>query len=733
MSVLSKGQGMATTITRADAQSGARPPGAARLFPRWVFLGVGTVLLLGATLVTYWPAVHAGFVVDDNIHLLNNPVFERGGLGRTWLPWGNIAYWPLTFTMFWAEGQLWTALWAEPDLWKRASVGFHAVNIALHAACALLLWRVLAIIFQGPKSKDQRRAAPGGNVSGPTADSLQPTAFAAWLAAAIFALHPVNVESVAWVSQLKGLLSLLLTLLAVMAYIGHDQRGGWWRWGLAIVFFLLAALAKGAGLTVPAVLLALAWWWRGRLTWRDVLHVVPLILIGAVMAGIEVWRQPTATGVEIVRDDNLLGRTAVAGWAVWFYAWKLTWPLNVCAVYPRWSIDPRIILAYLPGTLGLGILVLAWLNRQRWGRPVVLLGACYTALLLPVLGWAPIYAMQVSLVADHWQYVAMIVPVAVLAGSLRAFLSVAPRADVGQTRASCWTARPSAWGIGPVLGSWGAAVVALLGLGVLAFAHAETYRDAATTFYPDVLRKNPDCWMAEGNWAAALVEAGQSSAAIAHDERALRLNPSFAFAHNNLGDVLARMGQWPQAVAHYKDALRLRPEMPTAHYGLGMALLQVGQRDEGIEELKKALEYQKDYADAHGNLANALVQAGRPWEAIAHHEQALRMKPSDPDVLNNFAWFLATREPQEGGDPARAIHLAYRACAMSTNGGNPLYLGTLAAAYASAGRFDEAIDTAAKGAALARATGQEGIAQAIEGHLAGYRAGQPWRERLPAK
>ena len=350
----------------------------ARLQPlAWSDWLVAAALVAAAYLV-YLPSWHGGFLLDDDIHLLNNPVLKPGGLAGIWVPGGYINYWPLTFTAYWLQFQLWGL---QP-------LGYHLVNLALHALSALLVWRVLV-----------RLQLPG-----------------AMFAAAIFALHPVNVESVAWIAQLKGILSLVLALVSMLFYLDSDRDASRWRYGLAIVAFLLSALAKGTAITLPVVLLACAWWQRGRIEWRDLLRVVPYLLIGAVMAGIELWGQHFMAQGDVIRTDGFFSRAAVAGCAVWFYFGKLLLPLNLCPIYPRWTIDERSVLSYLPGILLVTVLAWAWWGRGAWGRPVVMLIVCYVALLLPVLGFVNITFMQYSLVADHWQYIATIVPCAFLAG-----------------------------------------------------------------------------------------------------------------------------------------------------------------------------------------------------------------------------------------------------------------------------------------------------------------------------
>ena len=191
---------------------------------------------------------------------------------------------------------------------------------------------------------------------------------------------------------------------------GTLRQGGWWRYGLAIGAFLLSTLAKGMVITLPVVLLACAWWQRGRIERRDLLRVLPYLLVGAVMAGVEVRMQHAVGADAMARSDSLLSRAVVAGCAIWFYLGKLVWPLDLCFVYPRWQIDNHNLLSYLPGVFWLIVLALAWRQRCTWGRPIVMLIVCYTALLLPALGFTNIYFMRYSLVSDHWHYAAAIVP-----------------------------------------------------------------------------------------------------------------------------------------------------------------------------------------------------------------------------------------------------------------------------------------------------------------------------------
>ncbi len=222
-----------------------------RSFGRWNWLFAAA--LVATVFLAYQPAWHGAFLWDDDTHLLNNPVLKPGGLSKSWIPGAYLNYWPLTFTAYWLQFKM----------WGLNPTGFHVVNIAVHAISALLVWRILVQL-----------RVPG-----------------AMFAAAIFVLHPVNVESVAWITQLKGLLALLLGLVSVLFFLAHERLGGWWRLALAIAAFGFSALAKGMLITLPVVLLACAGWQRGRIERRDLLRVLPYLLIGAVMTSIEVWAQ----------------------------------------------------------------------------------------------------------------------------------------------------------------------------------------------------------------------------------------------------------------------------------------------------------------------------------------------------------------------------------------------------------------------------------------------------------
>jgi tetratricopeptide (TPR) repeat protein len=596
------------------------------------------------TFVAYQPTWHAGFIWDDERYVSDNSALRSvDGLKGIWIrPGTTIQYYPLVFTSF----------WVEYHLWGLHPFGYHLVNILLHTLNALLLWRVL------------RRLEISG----------------AWLAAAIFAIHPVQVESVAWITERKNVLSGLFYLLAALAYLRFrpltdaKPAGAWdWRvYPLVIALFLAALLSKTVTCSLPAALLLLVWWKTGRVGKRDALALAPLFVLGAALGLVTVQMEKHAGAAGAEWTLSFVQRGLVAGRALWFYAGKLFWPQQLTFNYPRWEIDAGAPWQYLFSVAALAALIALWRLRTRIGRGPLVAVLFFAGTLVPALGFFDLYPFRYSYVADHFQYLACI-----------GLISLA----VSTGTAICKRAGPRGRNLGTV-----AIAIVLLILGVSTWRQARIYQDPET-LWRDTLTKNPAAWM----------------------------------AHNNLGSVFDRLGRLPDAIGEYEEALRLKPDFAEAHYNLGIALVRLGRLPEAMGHWEQALRIKPDFAQVHYNLGVALARLGRLPEAAGIWEQALRVKPDYAEAENSLAWLLATIAPADGGDPVRAVTLSEQACKLTDNRVAG-YLDTLAVAYAAAGRFNEAITTAQKAIELAGTAGQHQLVREIEARLKSYRAGQAWRE-----
>jgi tetratricopeptide (TPR) repeat protein len=342
---------------------------------------LGAVLILGMVAAVYIPAMKAGFVWDDDSMLTQNIVLKPNGLHRSWFTTEQPNYWPIT----------WTSYWIENKLWGLNPTGYHLTNILIHALCAILIWRIL-----------RRLKIPW---------SLP--------IALVFAVHPVAVESVAWISQRKTILAMLFFLISLLTYLKFEESRSRPLYGCALASFVLALLSKGSVVGLPVVLLLCAWWRRGRIQRRDIVRSLPFFAASAVMSAVEIWFQVhQSIGADVVRGDGLLARAAGAGTAVWFYILKTLWPARLIFVYPRWQIDPAKWFVWIPDLALVALAALGWRFRSSWGKPVLFaLGYCLV-MLLPILGFFNVYFMRYSLVADHYQYVSMIGVIALAAAAM---------------------------------------------------------------------------------------------------------------------------------------------------------------------------------------------------------------------------------------------------------------------------------------------------------------------------
>jgi len=558
------------------------------------------LLLVAAVVFVYQPAWHGGFIWDDNTHISANETLRSGnGLWKIWFqPGATCQYYPLSFTAF----------WADYHLWGLNPLGYHLQNLLLHGLVAWLLWQVL-------KRLEVR---------------------AAWLAGTIFALHPVNVMSVAWMTELKNTLAGALVLGAVWAYLRFAGLGVYetrtpvgmdWRYGLlSLILFILAMFAKTAVSFLPLTLLLLEWWKRGHIVWRWVwpMPVMFGIAVGMGLMTLHMEHLKGASG-----DDfrlGLLERVLVSGRSFWFYLGKLFVPYPLTFVYERWKVDAGNWWQYGYPAATLGLLGGLWLLRKRIGRGAfAALMHFYIATSLLVLIQV-LYMMRYTFVADHWQYFGCMSVVALAAVGIEEGLDFVTRSRLPLKQA----------GYGALL----------LTLGILTWRQAGMYADSET-LWRTTLARNPDSLLANNNIGVILFQKGQLEEAIAHFQKALQNRPDDPDTRNNLGVALARahgdyantlsqMGRDDEAIVEFRKALEFFPDFTAARHSLAVILLNKGPVDEAIAQFQEILGKNPDDPVASFDLGNAYFVTGQLDDAVAAYQRALKIKPDYVAAINNL-------------------------------------------------------------------------------------------------
>lgn len=550
-------------------------------FTRETLLKVAVLVI--AALAVYWPALRGDWLWDDDLDLTGNLALRSvAGLGQIWFdPSALYDYYPLKYTVQWIQ-------W---HLWHTDTLGYHLTNVALHVLSGGLFWRVL------------RRLG---------ADRM------AWLGGLLFVVHPLAVESVAWITELKNTLSLPLLLGSLLCYMDFAESRRRGAHAAATGLFLAAMLCKTSVVMFPFALLLYLWWRRGRVTMFAAKTTAPFFVISFALGLLTVWFQQhhalnPAEGAPFDPIGGWGARIACAGSVIGFYLWKTLLPVGLLPIYPQWPVNPPPVLLLLIWPALAALLAVCWSRRATWGRHALLGLGWFLLILVPVLGFVPISSQRFTWVMDHLAYVPLLGLIGLAVGGLE------------------WlTTR-----VQPVVATAGAVVVSVA-LAAGARSHASHFR-SEDALWLHTIEHNPQAWMALYNLGNSAGKAGHPAEAIAYYRRALQALPNYPEAANNLGNELRKTGQTDAAIAAYREAIRLKPDHPGAHNNLGGVLADAGRFPEAIAECEKALQLKPDLAPAERNLGNILTRAGRAADAIPHLEHALKLDPQFAEAENDLA------------------------------------------------------------------------------------------------
>jgi Tfp pilus assembly protein PilF len=555
---------------------------------------VAAALLL-LTLAAYGPALDAGYIWDDDAYVTaNRTLRSTEGLASIWFePIATPQYYPMVFTSFWVELRL----------WGLTPFGYHLDNVLLHALACFLVWRVLV-----------RLGLPG-----------------AMMAAAFFAVHPVMVESVAWITERKNVLSGVFYLSSMLAYFRFsppdrdDRDSGEKRFYLlSLLLFAFALLSKTVTCTLPAAILVIEWWKRGHLLRSGVVRLLPMFVLGAAAGLHTAYFEVTDVGAKGPGWDlSAVERCLIAGRAAWFYLAKLAWPHPLSFNYPRWRIDPGAGWQYLFPIAATGAVLALWFLRRRIGRGPLAAALFFGGTLFPALGFFNTYPMRYSFVADHFQYLASLGPIALASALGTTFLSHPRRRRLAQ----------------PV------AAILLLILGILCVKQASIYADTET-LWRDTLRKNPESAIANIYVGGFLLKRGEADAASEYFREAIRI-ADFHEAHNHLGKALQMQGAFDEAMAEFQRAVDMNPDRADYLNNLGAALVHQGKFFQAEVTLHRALQLEPLYAPTYSNLGVLLARQGNFTEAVSYFERALRLQPDFASAYNSLGEVLLERREFE--------------------------------------------------------------------------------------
>lgn len=621
---------MAKRTKKAKSKAASQPraetrpaPVTAAPAPVYASVLMRALVLIAIGLWIYWPSLRGGWVWDDDVYVTDNALLhDLPGLWRIWFEPGALReYYPLDDTVWWIE-------W---HLWGKATLGYHLVNVALHLAGSLLVWRLLAKL--GLRF--------------------------AWLGGLLFAIHPLQVESGAWISELKNTLSLPIFLLAMLAWLEFEEQRRRRDYLLALGLFFVAMLGKQTMLAFPPVILLYAWWKRGRIGKRDVWASAPFFAVSLVLGGISTYYAQKGQAVVNIADvsasaETLTGITT-AGLMLPFVLWHVIVPAGLMPIYPDLKFDSSSPLPLLVWPIFAAAIFYAWTQRRTWGRHALLGLGFFLAMLAPVLVFVARNYVTMTWSMDHLDYLPMIGVAGLVA------------AGVGELARRM----PSSLRLPGIL---------LLGVLLAALAwqsrfYASLYADRVTLMRY-ALALNPQAWTANYNLGLELLNAGQTQEAIDQFEQALKTAPLYAQGHNYLGNAYVRAGRESDARREFEQAVTIQPGYPDAHFNLGLVLKDEGQLDAAAEQYKDAVEEKPDFYLARYNLGNVLLGQGDADGAIEQYRAALKVEPDYAEAHDNLAGaLLKTGHAAEAVDEFRlALRDGPDNARIRYNLGNALYV-----------------------------------------------------------
>jgi Flp pilus assembly protein TadD len=530
---------------------------------------IGAALLVLCTVIAYLPVVNAGFIWDDDLLLTGNAQMRSArGLVEIWLGKNSCDYTPLTLT----------ALWVEHGLWSYKPTGYHVLNILLHALAAVLLWRNLSIL----------------RIRG------------AWLAALLFAIHPVNVASVAWIAELKNTLSGVFFFASILAFLVWRQKTNENFYAGSLLLFALAGLSKGSVVTLPFVLCGCILWMNRKLTRVDLIRLLPFALIATAVGLLTFHYQARAPDYHLFSFD-LAARGARAGTAVWLYLGNIFWPIKSSPMCIQWQPNVRSAMAFLPALIFAGTLAILFLKRKNWGRAPMFVFGYFLLVLSPALGFVWMALQQQAACADWWQYLAA---PGIFAGVAAGFCMISERSRNAR------------------LPLYALLCIALSVLLIQTWRRGKIY-DSMETYCRAVLAETPHIWALQTNLGVVLAQRGEFAEAIMHHRQAIRDNPRYTEAHNNLGNALRALGELREAESEFRAALQFNPTNPVVLSNLADTCFALGKIRDALAADAAAIKSDRYNSKRYTAFGLKLAANKQFEQAIVCFRNALVLAPND--------------------------------------------------------------------------------------------------------